>query len=136
MTAQDRASSRGASPRPKRAMLARAPRAELNALPRARNVSSAVWWSSTSLPPLVSLLSGFYCYGGVRNALYKSPLALMAKLHPECFAKACSIWSRNPIPVLMVTCCVAVNCVACSEPGSGTIPSEEVEVDAKCVEGS
>lgn len=34
----------------------------------------------------------------------------------------------------MVTCCVAVNCVACSEPGSGTTPSDEL--DAKCVEGS
>lgn len=47
MTAQERASSRGASPRPKRVIEARAPRACVKALPRARKVSSVVWWSST-----------------------------------------------------------------------------------------
>lgn len=66
----------------------------------------------------------------------------MAKLHPECFANACSIWSRNPIPVLTVTCCVAVNCVACSAPGSGMMPvlaasaCEESAGGAKWEEGS
>ena len=48
MTAHERASSSGASPRPKRVMEARAPRALVNAVPRARKVSSVVWWSSTA----------------------------------------------------------------------------------------
>lgn len=47
MTAHERASSRGASPRPKRARDCLAPRAWVNAVPSARKVSSVVWWSST-----------------------------------------------------------------------------------------
>lgn len=47
MTAQDRASSSGASPRPNRVSDCRAPRAVVNAVPSARKVSSVVWWSST-----------------------------------------------------------------------------------------
>lgn len=49
MTAHERASSRGASPRPNRAIDWRAPRAAVNEEPRARKVSSVVWWSSTAV---------------------------------------------------------------------------------------
>lgn len=65
------------------------------------------------------------CNSGQRevgNVLYRSPLALIAKLHPECFASACSMWSRNPMPVLIVICCVGVNWVACAASLNGTMP--------------
>ena len=47
MTAHERASSRGASPRPNRVSEVRGPRASVNADPSARKVSSVEWWSST-----------------------------------------------------------------------------------------
>lgn len=46
-TARESASSKGAYAEPKRAIPTRGPRASLKAVPRARKVSSVVWWSST-----------------------------------------------------------------------------------------
>lgn len=64
MTAHERASSRGASPRPKRAIEARAPRACVKALPSARKVSSVVWWSSTIHYPLLVYMRMYRGEGG------------------------------------------------------------------------
>lgn len=52
------------------------------------------------------------------------------------------MWSRNPIPVLMVICCVGVNWVACAASLNGTMPffaasaSWGSEGAGKCLEGS
>jgi hypothetical protein len=46
-------------------------------------------------------------------SLCKSPLQAMAKLHPACFESAWSMWSRKPMPVLMLIVCDVLACVAC-----------------------
>ena len=100
------------------------PSAVVNADPRAKNVSSVVWWSSTGLEFGQSLnascwftVSGGHCLegnaGGNRGVLYKSPLHRTRKLQPACFASACSMWSRKPMPVSISTCCEAEDCEAC-----------------------
>ena len=35
-------------------------------------------------------------------SLCRSPLQLSARLQPACFDRACSMWSRKPMPVLML----------------------------------
>ena len=65
----------------------RAPRASLKAVPRARNVSSVVWWSSTG--NCVSESRGDV--GGGENLLARSPLHRTRRLQPACFAHAWSI---------------------------------------------
>ena len=45
--------------------------------------------------------------GLVKNGegvLVRSPFVLILRLHPACFANACSMWSRNPIPVHIQIC--------------------------------
>lgn len=84
----------------------------------------------------------FHVYGVQGNSLYKSPFARTARLIPPCLASACSMWSRNPIPVLMVICCVAVNWVAWLASLDGTMPFLEAEASwgsvgaGKWVDGS
>ena len=62
--------------------------------PKAINVSSAVWWSS----------------------MCRSPLVRNRRLQPPCFARACSMWSRKPMPVSTLICCDFDDCDACSLP--------------------
>lgn len=47
--------------------------------------------------------------GGI---LCKSPLHNSCRLHPLCFAKACSMWSKKPIPVSIMMFCEVESCVA------------------------
>lgn len=63
ITAHDSASSSGASPRPKRSRDWRAPSACVNASPRARKVSSVVWWSSTVIVSFVIFPFSFFGLG-------------------------------------------------------------------------
>lgn len=94
---------------------------------------------------LVFYIVGFMVYSmyGVQgNSLYKSPFARTARLIPPCLASACSMWSRNPIPVLMVICWVGVNWVAWLASLGGTMPFLEASASlgsvgaGKWVEGS
>ncbi|SRX66046.1 hypothetical protein MMC68F_00019 [Mycoplasma mycoides subsp. capri] len=94
-TALESASSKGANPDPNLFTPRTAPRASLKAWPRAIPQSSVVWWSSMCKSPMHSTISD----------------------QPECLARACIIWSRNPIPVwTLITC----DCVACSATASAS----------------
>lgn len=132
-------------------MPVREPSAEVKAAPRARKVSSVVWWSSTleegeegggrevldwrgrerrkeenegregrgktttrrkTKTKLTDFISGFQHGENERILLAKSPLHLNRRLHPACFAHACSMWSKNPTPVHIQMCCEAVICDA------------------------
>lgn len=72
MTARESDSSRGQYADPKRASPVMGPRADLKALPRARNVSSAVWWSSTGgfWLALLSLSCGMSAVNGVGGSKF------------------------------------------------------------------
>lgn len=52
--------------------------------------------------------------GRRRRSLCKSPRQRRAKLQPACLARACSMWSRNPMPVLTAMCCELLLCEACA----------------------
>lgn len=66
------------------------------ALPRARKVSSVVWWSSTATAVSFVDLGGgaakkrYMNEGNGASVLAKSPLHRTLKLQPACFAQACS----------------------------------------------
>lgn len=47
------------------------------------------------------------------NVLCKSPLQISDRLHPACFANACNIWSKKPIPELMLIVWLLLACEAC-----------------------
>lgn len=51
--------------------------------------------------------------GKLVDSLCRSPLHIIAKLQPACFANACSIWSRKPIPVFTLIVCDLLDCEAC-----------------------
>ena len=81
-------------------------------------VSSALWWSSTEGSSCeVSRWKGTIerrWMGGsdLGDVLCRSPRVRRYRLQPECFAKACSMWSRNPIPVSMSICWLLEFCAA------------------------
>lgn len=48
----------------------------------------------------------------MKDILYRSPLHRTLRLQPACLARACSMWSRKPMPVSMSTCWEAEDCEA------------------------
>lgn len=50
------------------------------------------------------------------DVLCRSPLQTRARLQPECFASACSMWSRKPMPVFMRMVCDLLFWAAWSSP--------------------
>ena len=92
-TARERASSRGAYAWPKRVRPAREPRAEVKAVPRARNVSSVVWWSST-----VDLVSKVGTIGGTWETCWLDLLytaRVNSSLHVSPMHVACGLGSLH-----------------------------------------
>lgn len=60
---------------------------------------------------------GMYGLGLVGElVLWRSPLHIRARLQPECFAKACSMWSRKPMPVFTLMDCDLLDWLACPSP--------------------
>jgi hypothetical protein len=68
---------------------------------------------------------------GGGTELWRSPAQVRERDHPECFASACSMWSRNPIPEFMLMLWVEEVWEACSvvaSRASSEPPSREIEI--------
>ena len=66
--------------------------------------------------------------------LVRSPLVLILRLQPACLANACSMWSRNPIPVHIQMCWCSVICDAWVSSVCGGMAGVEVFGDVEVLE--